>query len=180
MCGGGKVHREFWLRNLRERDHLEERSIEGTIILIWIFKKWDGSMDWIDLAQNRERSRSSVKAVINCRFPQNRGNFFTSLEPVSFSARTLLHGVSWLGRLGKCDQSTTWTNGGVWVRFLRDGGIRRLFLNISVQIGSGSQVDPCRVGISLRVKRVWVKMDGRSNLVQNLGTRGTCMGQQLY
>jgi hypothetical protein len=25
------------------------------IILIWIFKMWDGGMDWIDLAQDRGR-----------------------------------------------------------------------------------------------------------------------------
>jgi hypothetical protein len=53
---------------------LEEPSVEGTIILIWIFKKWDGRMDWIDLAQNRERWRAIVNAVMNLRFPQNGGS----------------------------------------------------------------------------------------------------------
>ena len=38
-----------------ERDHLQEPCIDGRIILIWNFKKWDGSMDWIDMARNRER-----------------------------------------------------------------------------------------------------------------------------
>jgi len=33
-----------------ERDHLEEPGIVGRIILKLIFKKWDGSMDWIDVA----------------------------------------------------------------------------------------------------------------------------------
>jgi len=27
----------------------------GRIILRWIFRKWDGGMDWIDLAQDRYR-----------------------------------------------------------------------------------------------------------------------------
>ena len=29
--------------------------LDGRIILRWIFRKWDGGMDWIDLAQDRNR-----------------------------------------------------------------------------------------------------------------------------
>jgi hypothetical protein len=36
-----QVHTEFWWENLRERDHLEDRAIDGRIILRWIFRKWD-------------------------------------------------------------------------------------------------------------------------------------------
>ena len=38
--GGGK---------LMERDRLEDLSVGGRIILRWIFRNLDGSMDWIDL-----------------------------------------------------------------------------------------------------------------------------------
>ena len=27
--------------NLRERDHLEDKGLDGTIILRWVFRKWD-------------------------------------------------------------------------------------------------------------------------------------------
>ena len=53
-----------------------------------------GYKDWIGLAQNRDRWRTLVSAVMNLRVPWNAGNFLTSFKPVSFSIRTLHHGVS--------------------------------------------------------------------------------------
>ena len=51
-------------------------------------------MDWIGLAQDRDRWRTLMSAVMNLRVPWNAGSFLTCCRPVSFSRRTLHHGVS--------------------------------------------------------------------------------------
>ena len=54
--------------NLRERDHLEDPRVDGMIILRLVFRKWYvGIMDWIDLAQCKDRWRALVNAVMNSR-----------------------------------------------------------------------------------------------------------------
>jgi len=64
------VYRGFWRGNLRERNHLRDPSLDGRIILIWIFRKWNGGvMDWIRLVQDRDRWRSIVNAVMNLWVP---------------------------------------------------------------------------------------------------------------
>jgi len=43
-----------------------------------------GYMDWIGLAQDRDRWRTVVSAVMNLRVLRNAGNFLTNCKPVSF------------------------------------------------------------------------------------------------
>ena len=56
--------------------------------------KWDEGMDWIDLAQNKDKWGVVAKVVINFRVPKNAGNFLTWRANISFSRKTLLHEVS--------------------------------------------------------------------------------------
>ena len=63
------MYKRFWLGNLGERNHLEDPGVDGRIILRWIFRKWDGGMDWIDLSLDRDRCRAVVNAVMNLRVP---------------------------------------------------------------------------------------------------------------
>ena len=59
----------FWWGNLKLRDHLEDPGIDWRVILKWIFRKWDGGIDWIDLAQDRDNWRALVTAVMKFRVP---------------------------------------------------------------------------------------------------------------
>ena len=47
------MHTGFWWGNLREGDHLEDKVGWG--------------MDWIDVAQDRDRWRAVVNAIMNLR-----------------------------------------------------------------------------------------------------------------
>jgi hypothetical protein len=50
-----------------ERNHLKAPGVDVRIILRWIFRKWVGGMDWICVAQERDRWRTVVNVVKNSR-----------------------------------------------------------------------------------------------------------------
>jgi hypothetical protein len=50
--------------------------------------------DWMELAQDSDRWRALVSMVRNLGVRKMRGISWLAAEPVSFSRRTLLHGVS--------------------------------------------------------------------------------------
>jgi hypothetical protein len=50
------------------RYHWGDPGVDGRIILKWLFSKWElGGMDWIQMAQDRDRWRVLLNAVINLR-----------------------------------------------------------------------------------------------------------------
>ena len=51
-------------------------------------------VDWIGLAQDRDRWRKVVSVLMTFRVPWNAGNFLTSFKNVSCTGKTLHHGVS--------------------------------------------------------------------------------------
>jgi hypothetical protein len=46
---------------------LEDPGVDGRVIIKWIFRKREGGMDGIDLAQDRDKWRALRKAVKNFR-----------------------------------------------------------------------------------------------------------------
>jgi hypothetical protein len=50
LRGRGKAYTGFWWGNLRE-----DPGVHGRIIIRWIFRKCDGGLDWIELAQDMDR-----------------------------------------------------------------------------------------------------------------------------
>jgi hypothetical protein len=69
VWGRVEVHIGFWRGNLRESNHLEDLVLDGRIILKWIFKKLDGGVDEIELAQDRGKWRALVNAVTSLGVP---------------------------------------------------------------------------------------------------------------
>jgi hypothetical protein len=69
MWGKREVYTGFWLGDVREGNHLGDPGIDGRIILRWIFKKWGWGMDWIGLAQDRDRWLALVNVVMNLQVP---------------------------------------------------------------------------------------------------------------
>jgi len=63
------VYTGLWWGNLRERVHLEDPGVDGRIILRWVFRKWVGGMDWIDLGQDRHMWWARANSVMNHGVP---------------------------------------------------------------------------------------------------------------
>jgi hypothetical protein len=65
--GRREVRAGFWWGNLRDRDHLEYLRWEDNIEMD--FREVGCGIDWIHLAQDRDRWRGLVNAVMNYQVP---------------------------------------------------------------------------------------------------------------
>ena len=65
--GGRRVHAGFCWVDLMERNHLEVVRRDVKIILKLILKKWDGDMEWIDQAKDKDRWRVVANKVMILR-----------------------------------------------------------------------------------------------------------------
>jgi len=50
------------------KNHLENRGVNGKILLRLIFRNWDIGTDWIDLVEYRDRWRALLSNIMNHRF----------------------------------------------------------------------------------------------------------------
>jgi hypothetical protein len=64
-----EVQTGCWWGNLTERDNLDNLGLGRKIILKFVFKKWDGGIDWIGPAQDRDRWGALANVVMNLRVP---------------------------------------------------------------------------------------------------------------
>jgi hypothetical protein len=60
------MHIGYWWESQKERGRWEDQDVDGWMDLREV--GWDGR-DWIDLAQDRDRWRAYVNAVMNLRVP---------------------------------------------------------------------------------------------------------------
>jgi hypothetical protein len=68
VWGKREVHIGYWWGDLREGDHLGDTGTDGRILKL-ILKKGDGGMDWIKLAQDRDKWWALVNVVMNHQVP---------------------------------------------------------------------------------------------------------------
>jgi len=63
------VYTWLWWESLKEGNYLEDLGLDGRITLKWIFMNGMGGVDWINLAEDRERWRVLVTAEMNLWVP---------------------------------------------------------------------------------------------------------------
>jgi hypothetical protein len=76
--GRGGAHTGFQSVKLSDKDSFEDVGVGWRIILERIIQIVMKSVNWIDLAEDRDKRRAVVNTVMSLRVPQNVGSFLTS------------------------------------------------------------------------------------------------------
>jgi hypothetical protein len=64
----GETCTGFWWESAKERDHPKDQDVDAGMRLEWILETLAGrGVEWIQLAQDRDRWRAVVNAVMNLR-----------------------------------------------------------------------------------------------------------------
>jgi hypothetical protein len=65
----GETCTGFWWESPKEKDHLEDQGVDGRMGSKWTLGRLvgGGGVEWIHLAQDRDRWRAVVSAVMNLR-----------------------------------------------------------------------------------------------------------------
>jgi hypothetical protein len=66
MGEGRNVYRVL-VRSPKEKDHLKNQGVDGRMGSKWTLGRLVGGVEWIHLAQDRDRLRAVVNAVMNLR-----------------------------------------------------------------------------------------------------------------
>ena len=115
----GRTNREEWHRWRRGEP-------EGKRPLVRPRRRWENNiktdpqelgyvgMEWISLAQDRDRWRALVTAVMNIWVLKSVGNTLSSWEQASFSRRTLVHGVCKRGSVYRWIRTSAMELKNVW------------------------------------------------------------------
>jgi hypothetical protein len=67
MGGGGETCTGVWCESPKERDHLKDQGVDGRMGSKWTLGRLVWGVEWIHLAQDRDRWRAVVNAVMNLR-----------------------------------------------------------------------------------------------------------------
>jgi hypothetical protein len=60
---------KFWLESLKRRDHSEDLSVDGDNIKTYLMETGLEGVDWINLAQDRDRWRALANTAMNLWVP---------------------------------------------------------------------------------------------------------------
>jgi hypothetical protein len=88
MGRGGERCRGFWWESPKEKDHFKVQGVDGRMGLEWIWGRLvGGDVEWIHLAQDRDRWRAVVNAAMNFRVLAPHSYLILILEEHSFEQK---------------------------------------------------------------------------------------------